>query len=118
MKKIFVVALTMFSSITFASGYLVKLGEGVEISKVHAHSAGGLTLWVDASKLMNPDSCSYLNKVNIQSSQAGYDAMVTVIMTAYTTKKKIGFWSSGCQVLPFWGGTQTFPVVTNIWITD
>jgi len=117
-KLLFILVVALFSSTTMAQGYLVHLGKGVEILKVHAHSAGGLTVWVDSSKLMNPDSCTAVDKVHIQSSLAGYDAMVTMIMTAYTSKKKIGFWSTGCSVLPFWGGTRTYPIVTNIWITE
>lgn len=118
MKKLIILAVAFFSSLTFASGYLVHLGKGVEVLKVHAHSGGGLTIWVNSADLMNPDSCTRKDKVHIRSSLAGYDAMVTLIMTAYTSKKKIGLWSTGCSVIPFWGGSQTYPIVTDIWITE
>ena len=108
----------LFSSTVFAAGYLNNPGQGVEILKVHAHSGGGLTLWVNSNGILNPDSCARRDKIHIRSSLAGYDAMVTVVMTAYTAKKKVGFYSSGCSTLPFWGGTQTYPIVHDLWVTD
>jgi hypothetical protein len=113
-------ALTLLA-ITFnanASGYLVPLGQGVEIKKVHAHRYGGITLWVDASQLSNPDFCDRLDKVHIKDDLPGYQTMVTMIMTAYTSKKKVGLWSSGCEIIPFWGGTKTSPIAVDLWITD
>ena len=118
MKKLIIAVLAFMSTSVFASGYLVPLGQGVEVLRVHAHSGGGLTLWIHQNSIQNPDSCKGTDKVHIRSSLAGYDAMVTVVMSAYTAKKKIGFWSSGCSTIPFWGGTITYPIVHDLWITD
>jgi len=118
MKKIMMLLFMFASSQVFASGYLVPLGAGVTINKVHAHSAGGITLWVNGSELQNPDSCDRLDKIHIRAGDLGYETMVTVVMTAYVANKKIGLWSTGCEIIPFWGGTLKAPIVTNLWITD
>jgi len=44
--------------------------------------------------------------------------MVSVALAAYMGGKKIGIWSSGCQIIPFWGGTKKYPRGNEIWITD
>jgi len=108
----------LYSVNLFSSGYLTNLGQGVTVQKVHAHGSGGITLWVDATKLKNPDQCDRMDKVHIRSSLNGYNAMVTAVMTAYSTNKKIGMWSTGCSVIPFWGGTKTAPILRDVWITD
>ncbi len=118
MKTIILLAIVLLTSGVNASGYLIPYGQGVTINKIHAHASGGLTLWVNSNELQNPDECSRRDKVHIRSSLGGYDAMVTVIMSAYTANKKIGLWSTGCSTIPFWGGTQTFPIVSDVWITD
>ena len=117
-KRIIFVFLLAISSNAFASGYLVPNGSGVEIQKIHAHPNGAITLWVDASKLENPDGCNRMHKVHIKATE-GYQTLVSMVMSAYVSGKKIGFWSTGCEVIPFWGASPTTsPVVNNIWITN
>lgn len=119
MKFLYIVFLSIvLSSNAFASGYLVPLGQGVTIQKVHAHGEGGVTLWVGSSEIQNPDSCDRLDKVHIKPTEPGYQTMLTVAMTAYASNKKVGFWSPNCAIIPFWGGTKTFPIVNNLWITE
>ncbi len=116
-------SLTVFLIIFFccfklnASGYLTNLGQGVDILKVHAHQNGAITLWVHSSDISNPDNCGRTDKVHIKA-EGGYQTLVSVVMTAYASKKKIGLWSPGCEIIPFWGGTKTFPIANNLWITD
>ena len=106
------------SSQALAYGYITGHGYGIDIEKFHVHNGGGITLWVDSSRMMNPDNCTHKDKVFISASDEGYDVAVSVVLAAYMGGKKIGFWSPGCTTLPFWGGTNTYPRANNIWISD
>lgn len=118
LKKILVIGMLFIVSNVHASGYLINLGDGVTINKIHAHNGGGVTLWVDGSKLSNPDGCQNMNKVHLPSSTAGIAAQTSIVLSAYMAGKKIGMWSTGCNVIPFWGGTTRYPIVTEVWITE
>lgn len=99
-----------------SSGYLTPLGQGITISKYFIHSGGGMTLWV--SGISNPDNCGSANKVHLKGDLSGHDKMVAAVMAAYASGMKVGLWSSGCSSLPFWGGTVTYPIVSNLWVTN
>lgn len=116
--KYVLLILTVFSfGNANAGGYLVPHSGGITIQKIHAHGSGGITLWVDASQIQNPDGCQDRSKVHIRSSQAGYETMVSIALSAYLSGQKVGLWSPQCSVIPFWGGTTAYPIVSDIWIT-
>jgi hypothetical protein len=117
--KKYLILITFFlisPSISFASGYLTPYGQGVIIQKYTMHGDGGMTLWV--SGISNPDNCTDINLVHIKPTAPGYNGMISAAMAAYASGKKIGFWSNGCDVIPFWGGTATKPIVHTLWVTD
>lgn len=98
------------------SGYLVPLGQGITVQKYHMHGGGGMTLWV--SGINNPDNCTGTDKVHIRGNLTGYNQMAAAVMAAYISGKKIGLWSTGCSVIPFWGGATTYPIINDLWVTD
>lgn len=118
MKKLWFCMCILFASISVnASGYLVPLGQGVTIQKIHAHNNGGITLWVDASGLTNVDTCDNMSKVHIKSDISGYETIVSLVLAAYMSNQKVGLHSPGCETIPFWGGTTKYPIASNVWIT-
>lgn len=103
-----------------AAGYLTPLGQGIEVTSymvnngVHGGGSVGLTLWV--SGISNPDSCGSIDKVHIKRTTVNYSEMVAAVISAITSGRKIGFHSTGCETIPFWGGTTTYPIVSDLWI--
>jgi hypothetical protein len=77
---------------------------------------GSLTIWV--SGINNPDGCTGTDKVHIKNSAPGYKETVAAVLSAVALGKKIGFHSSGCELLPFWGGATTYPIVSDIWVVN
>lgn len=104
------------SSAVHASGFLTNLGTGVSVTKYLMHSAGGMTLWV--SGISNPDGCSGADRVHLKGDLPGHDKMVAAVLAASASGRKVGFWSTGCAIIPFWGGTQTVPIVSDLWVVD
>lgn len=98
------------------SGYLTPYSEGISVTRYHMHGGGGMTVIV--SGISNPDGCGGTTLVHIPSTLSGYKEMVAAVMTAIATGKKIGLWSTGCSLLPFWGGGITYPVVNDVWVMD
>jgi hypothetical protein len=117
-----VLALTVLTREGQAAGYLTALRTGVAVTDYMVNNntgpgtVGGLTIWV--SGISNPDGCTGTDKVHIKNSANGYKEMVAAVMSAVAQGKKIGFHSSGCELLPFWGGTTTYPIVSDLWIVD
>jgi hypothetical protein len=99
-----------------SSGYLTPFTEGVSVSRYHMHGGGGMTITV--SGISNPDGCGGTSLVHIPSTLSGYKEMVAAVMTAVATGKRIGLWSTGCSLLPFWGGSTTYPVVNDLWVIE
>ncbi|PHR54845.1 MAG: hypothetical protein COA47_14870 [Robiginitomaculum sp.] len=118
MKKILLVILiSILPAHAFAfSGYLTPLAEGVSINKYLLHRSGEMTIWVTNTSISNPDNCTNTDRVHIRASLAGSQNMIAAVMTAYASGQKVGFHSSGCSVIPFWGGTQTVPIISEIWV--
>lgn len=99
-----------------SSGYLTSLSDAIVVSRYHMHGGGGMTLSV--SGISNPDGCGGTALAHIPSSLSGYKEMVASVMAAVATGKRIGLWSSGCSLLPFWGGSTTYPIVNDLWVMD
>jgi|GEM_PF-2141517 len=119
MKPVFMaITLAVFCASSFSQGYITPLGQGIEVLKIHGHRDGGITVWVDSSSVQNPDNCGGVDRLHIPSNLQGYDTMVTLVTTAFTANKKIGFWSSGCDNIPFWGSVRTYPIIKDVWLTN
>lgn len=116
MKKYLILFALFFVHPIWASGYLTPYGTGVKVNKITVHGGGGATLWV--SGISNPDECGDTGLVHIKGDLPGQATMISTVLTAYSSGKKIGLWSNGCEVIPFWGGTTTRPLVHTLWITD
>lgn len=110
------VAVTTGTPSAQASGYLTSYSEGVFITRYHLHGGGGMTLFV--SGIANPDGCSGTSLVHIPPSLPGYKEMVAAVVSAVAMGKRVGLWSTGCSLLPFWGGSATYPVVNDLWVMD
>ncbi len=118
MKIYITIILLLISNLASASGYLTpKDMTGVTINKITMHGNGGATLWV--SGLLNPDECGDVTLAHLKGDLTGHDNMVATALTAYASGKKIGLWSAtGCEIIPFWGGSVTRPIIHTLWITD
>jgi hypothetical protein len=109
------------SSSVLASGYLTSLGQGVPVSSymmnnsVPPGSSTGMTLFL-TSAISNPDSCGAIDKVHIPSTVPNYNSLVAALVSAVAAGQSIGFWSSGCAILPFWAGTTSYPQVWTLWV--
>lgn len=114
------IASLLCSTSAFSQGYLTPLGSGIEIDKYQflGESSGGIVIWLKKPISSNPDSCRETEKVYIKNSLPQYKDMVAAIMAAHAQGKKVGFWSTGCGTNYFWGGSITFPLVRDMWVTD
>lgn len=76
-----------------------------------------MTVWV--SGIDNPDDCARTDIVHLKGDLLGHDRMVAAVLAASTSGKKVGFHSSGCEIIPFWGGAGgSVPVVHNLWVVE
>lgn len=99
-----------------ASGYLTPLGNGVPVTRYLMHPTGAMTLWV--SGISNPDGCGGTDRVHLKGDLPGHDKMVAAVLAASASGRRIGFWSRECEIIPFWGGTQTVPIVEYLWVVE
>lgn len=119
MKTLVTALLILCCASALAAGYLTPLGSGVTIQKILAHENGGFTIWVDSASVSNPDGCGDTSKLHVRASTPGHDTMLSVALAAYISGRKVGMWSrTGCDIIPFWGGLHTRPIVSDLWITD
>ncbi|MEE4243955.1 MAG: hypothetical protein V2I33_01010 [Kangiellaceae bacterium] len=80
MKKIItLIAILQLATTAYSAGYIVNLGQGVDVLKVHSHRNGGFTVWVNDPKLKNPDSCGDIGKLHIKSTTPSVDQMLTLL---------------------------------------
>ena len=124
MKKLITALALSLSSLSLhasGGGYLTNYGQGVEILNLHIHNKGGVTLIVNGSEIRE-NSCDSSSKIHIKPETPGYDAMLSTVLAAYMANKKVGFWSyysngkNNCEVLPFWGGSVSYPIVYDLWM--
>lgn len=120
MYKIIVIALLALVPVCApAAGYLTNMSQGVLVStyvvnnSVPSNTARGLTL-ILAGPISNPDGCAATDKVHIPSTVPNYSILVAGVIAAVSAGQTIGFYSSGCSSIRFWGGTTTYPQIWNI----
>ena len=65
---------------------------------------------------INPDVCGSIGLIHIKADHQGFKTISSSALTAFVSGKKIGVYSSGCEILPFWGGTVTRPIVRELWV--
>ncbi|MCL1126201.1 hypothetical protein [Shewanella surugensis] len=110
------IGLFFITNMASAAGYLTSLGNPeATITSVFTHAEGHVTLIVSGVTL-NPDECGDLGRVHIQADLPGHKNLVSAALTAFASGKKVGFYTTGCEVIPFWGGTSTRPVINSLWI--
>ncbi len=118
MKNLLIVFIVLLSSqFAYSSGYVAPFDNEATIDKVVMHDNGGVTLWITAMP-KNPDSCTNSTLAYIKTDLTGRNNMVSAALMAFAAKKKVGLWSSGCEILPFWGGTLTSPIINTLWVVD
>jgi hypothetical protein len=103
------------------AGYLNSMGTGVTPTGYMMNNLGGINdhgMTIFLAGISNPDGCNATDRVHIRSTAVGYKEMVAAVMAAKAMGKKIGFYSSGCQPIPFWGGSTTYPIVSDLWVVD
>ncbi|MCJ8271425.1 MAG: hypothetical protein MJK04_18760 [Psychrosphaera sp.] len=106
MNKLILVLLVMLSGSAFAEG-----SQDHNILRIEVGD-GGFNLYLIGSNF-TASTCSpgVLSTVNDVISFAqtdfpnGYSHMLSTAMTAFTTKKKVSMWYSGCQTSP-WNNDQ------------
>ena len=109
------------SSSGWASGYLTSMGQGVVVTSyvmnnsVPPGSGTGMTLFVSGT-ISNPDACVATDKIHIPSTVPNDSTLVAAVMSAVAAGQSIGFWSSGCSVISFWGGSVTYPQAWTLWV--
>ena len=111
------ISLVALANIAVAGGYLTNFSsEGVTITKYFVHSNSAITFFVSGT--VNSNDCSSGNQVHIRTDTAGRDEMISAVMLAFASGKKIGLYYSRCEVLPFWGGTNTYPIISDLWVIN
>ena len=118
LTKLIIICLMLFGHCANAAGYLTDLNmPEVTITKVFSHQNGAVTLFVSGIPA-NPDSCNDITHVHIKADNLGLKNIAASALTAFAAGKKVGLYTSGCEIIPFWGGTNTRPIITDLWISD
>ena len=118
LKMLIITIIVLFATTAQAQGYLTDLNTpNATITKVFTHSNGGVTLFV-SGVTPNSDQCGDYSKVHLKGDLAGHEQMVAAALTAFTAGKKVGLYSSGCSLIPFWGGSVTRPIIRDLWISN
>ncbi len=90
-------------------------GPGVKITQYFTHSGGGITLYISGD-VLNQDNCAITNRVHLKGDLPGHKNMVTAALAAFAAGNTIGLHASGCEVIPFWGGGQMTPIISDLWV--
>jgi hypothetical protein len=107
--------LLSFPLISNAKYFTNYLSEGVEITRVHNHSNGSVTLIISGD-VDNLDQCAVTTR-HLKGDLDGHKQMVASVMLAFAAGKKIGLHASGCEIIPFWGASGGLtPVINNLWL--
>ena len=116
-KLLFITALLLPGAV-FAAGYMTDLGAPeATITQVFTHSGGGVTLFISGAP-ENPDTCDSPGLVHLKGDLPGHNQMVSAALTAFAAGKKVGLYTVGCEIIPFWGGTQDHPIISNLWVAQ
>jgi len=117
-KRLLVSFIILLATNVHSAGYLTNLNSPkISITKIFSHSNGAITLFVTGVDL-NPDECGLVSHLHIKADNLGFKNMLSLALSAQATGKKIGVYSSGCEVIPFWGGTVKRPIVRELWISN
>ncbi len=95
MKKLYFFILWMLTTQAYGGGFTGEIG----ISKINQRECEGdkgfqITL---ASAHVNPDTCDNDKTIDISCDHAGFNQLVSVALTAFTTKKKINAFVKDCD---------------------
>ncbi len=113
-KYVFTAMVMVLSSNVFAYEYLTSLGgPGVTINRYFVHNGGGISLLLNENVPIT-SQCDKKSHVYIKKEIPGYEAMVAAALAAFAAGKEIGLHGDGCDTIPFWGGSNTVPIVSDL----
>lgn len=120
MKKYLILVITTltltFSFISNAKYFTNYHSIGVEITRIHNHSNGAVTLIISGD-VDNLDQCAVTTRVHLKGDLDGHKQMAASAMLAFASGKKVGLHASGCEIIPFWGASGGLtPVINNLWL--
>lgn len=116
MKKLVFGIILSVVAVTVHANYVTPLdSSGVEVTRVFIHESGAISIYI-SGKTQNLDKCSSTFRVYIPETVAGRKEMLSVVLTAQASNRKIGIHGSGCSTTTFWGGHVDVPVVDNLWM--
>lgn len=76
----------------------------------------GQKIYLTSKSFGNPDGCASAAVVVLAAqSEQEYDRMLSIALTAYTSKSKVSLWLSGCAPAPWY---PTIPQGVSIAILD
>lgn len=97
-----IVTLLTYPFITNAKYFTNYHSVGVEITRIHNHYNGAVTLIISGD-VDNLDQCAVTTRVHLKGDLEGHNQMVASAMLAFAAGKNIGLHASGCEIIPFWG---------------
>lgn len=86
-----VTALLLSSTNAHAAGLT---GSSAKIESLLARDVG-MDIYTD--RISNPMNCSVANVFRIQPSLPNSEALISTVLTAFTSGKRVAFWVAGCE---------------------
>lgn len=119
MRLLKLAILMLYPHLTSNAKYVTALNsEDVEITRINNHVNGGLTLYISVS-MVNLDNCTVTSRVHLKGNLKGHDNMVSAVLMAFATGKRIGLHASGCEIIPFLGTSGDLtPVISDLWVLN
>ncbi len=120
MKNIFNLLVALFITSGASGQYFTPLGgPGVQVTRFFTHSGGGVTLYI-SGEVKNLDDCPVTTRVHLKGDLPGHQNMISAALMAFASGKRIGLHASGCEYIPFWGGSGggQVPVINNLWVFE
>lgn len=112
MKKAVIFLMLCLSVSSWADGS----GFGT-ITQFYVNRAGNLVRIHFSEPIVNPSNCGgaafYIGELD---DTPGSDRFYSALLAAYTAKKQVNFWISGCTQGSWWGSTR--PKIADIYIKD
>ncbi len=94
-NQLLMIVFFVFLSInTYAVG---KYTEEGTISRFRLGTDGDIVIYHTSSTHLNPDSCSKDNYYRVSSTIEYYNALYSLLLTAFTTQQSITLYVNGCE---------------------
>ncbi|MCG7535190.1 hypothetical protein [Pseudoalteromonas sp. OOF1S-7] len=116
LKRTLLMLAFLVPTLSHGKGYMTGLYDTTAtVSGVFVHSNGGVTLFVKGLE-RKAGSCDNIGNVHIRADNPAKSHFLSVALTAFAAEQKIGLYMAGCEVIPFWAGTATYPIISELWI--